>query len=91
MGFNKDKRAELVTMIGNDGEAIVSRFEGRSKDLAAELDRLGFEYKGKGFLDDDGTPTDGTPADGAGADGAPGDDNANKGIEPNFVNWSITI
>ncbi len=81
MGFNKNKRAELVTMIGADGEAIVSRFEGRSKDLAAELDRLGVEYKGKGLLDDDGPPADGKPADSAPADGTPGDGDANKGID----------
>lgn len=76
MGFNKEKRAGLVELVGED---VVTRFEGRSKDLAAELTRLGVEYKGKGLLDDDGTPADGDTKDGAPADGAPADADANKG------------
>lgn len=78
MGFNAEKRAGLVELVGED---VVTRFEGRSKDLAAELTRLGVEYKGKGLLDDDGTPADGTPTDGAPADGTPADSDANKGID----------
>ncbi|KKN78097.1 hypothetical protein LCGC14_0353240 [marine sediment metagenome] len=56
MGFNKDKRETLVGMIGED---IVAKFEGNSKDLVAELDRLGVEYKGLDLFDgkEDGADT----------------------------------
>lgn len=49
MGFNKDKREVLVGMIG---EEVVAKFEGNSKTLVAELDRLGIEYKGLDLFDD---------------------------------------
>lgn len=48
MGFNPGKREELVKLVGED---VVAKFEGQSKDLITELDRLGVEYKGLDLFD----------------------------------------
>lgn len=49
MGFNTGKREEMVKLIGED---MVKRFEDNTTELVKELDRMGVEYKGKGFFDD---------------------------------------